>query len=286
MFKPFDDFIMVDWSANSKRKTGKDSIWVASLKGASENPSTREECCEYLKDKLLDAIKRKKRILCAFDFCFGFPIGAIEELRKKEDKEKSNLKNWEWLWEYLCDKIDDKPNNENNRFEVASKMNSMISGGNWPFWGFPYNSKEPKPKHISIKKGKEPKNNKLKEKRFTEEEKGGLSVWQLLYNGSVGSQSLLGMARLQELRKDLKEHIGVYPFEDCSKVNIVFAEAYFSHKILKLNNKIKPKDKAQVVAAVEYCKKLQDEKELKNLFVKHNNSDILEEGWIFNEKNY
>ena len=43
----FDKFIFVDWSANSTRKTGQDSIWIAEAVGpyaiSLNNPSTRNE---------------------------------------------------------------------------------------------------------------------------------------------------------------------------------------------------------------------------------------------------
>ena len=55
----FDRFVVVDWSANSTPKRGRDSIWIAVLDGhgvSVSNPSTRAAAEESLAE-LVDVIR-------------------------------------------------------------------------------------------------------------------------------------------------------------------------------------------------------------------------------------
>ena len=70
------------------------------------------------------------------------------------------------------------------------------------------------------------------EKRVADEHAiGAKTVWQLFYNGSVGSQALLGIPALDRLRRapGLSGNIAVWPFEGGLSVPdaaIVLAEVY------------------------------------------------------------
>jgi precorrin-8X/cobalt-precorrin-8 methylmutase len=71
----FDSYLMVDWSASSTPKRGKDSIWwaVREKSGAEQvgNPATREEAWRDIIDHLEAASSTGRRILVGFDFPFG-----------------------------------------------------------------------------------------------------------------------------------------------------------------------------------------------------------------------
>ena len=41
------------------------------------------------------------------------------------------------LWDWLAERIKDEPDNTNNRFEVATKVNEAYDSGLGPCWGRP-----------------------------------------------------------------------------------------------------------------------------------------------------
>ncbi len=70
----FDRYIMVDWSASNRRNRGKDSIWIRSLgtddgpHDVIENPTSRMEARERIRELLRAAVSRRERVLVGFDF--------------------------------------------------------------------------------------------------------------------------------------------------------------------------------------------------------------------------
>ncbi|MEM1391298.1 MAG: hypothetical protein AAGG45_09475, partial [Pseudomonadota bacterium] len=82
----FDAYIIVDWSASSKPKTGKDSIWVgirardARLKFqfTSVNPKTRLEARTFIRDMAQKLIARGDKVLIGVDFALGYPAGTAQ----------------------------------------------------------------------------------------------------------------------------------------------------------------------------------------------------------------
>ena len=72
----FDGYLAVDWSANNKRKTGANSIWVAAIIAGDVhqpvNPGTRREVMELVVTLLDEANRERRRLLCGFDFPFGY----------------------------------------------------------------------------------------------------------------------------------------------------------------------------------------------------------------------
>lgn len=80
----FDAHVMVDWSAASVPRTGRDSIWVCwhGADGESlENPSTRHAAKALLAGRLAAAAARGERVLVGFDFPFGYPTGFAAPAR-------------------------------------------------------------------------------------------------------------------------------------------------------------------------------------------------------------
>ncbi|MGH7055068.1 MAG: cobalamin biosynthesis protein, partial [Stellaceae bacterium] len=79
----FDTFAMVDWSAASAPKQGRDSIWVCWHGPRGErfdNPPTRHAARTLLAELLAEALGRGERVLIGFDFPFGYPAGLAARL--------------------------------------------------------------------------------------------------------------------------------------------------------------------------------------------------------------
>ena len=248
----FDVYIMVDWSAASAPKTGKDSIWIAEL-GANtgrcgfSNPSTRAEAASILERRLKALTETGKRVLLGFDFSLGYPAGTAKALQLKG-------KEWRAMHTYLSRQIQDNDDNSNNRFDIAAAMNATISGDAEPFWGV--TSK----RHVAASLApNKPTIKALPElrivERFLRDQKLGApkSVWQLAYIGSVGSQSLVGIPKVDVLRNKFPS-AKLWPFEtgfqelnssDIPRSQIIIAEIYPSLVTPRLN-KGEPLDKAQV----------------------------------------
>ena len=210
----FDAYLMVDWSAAARPVQGADSIWICCLERRPEgltplllaNPSTRAEAVARLADLLSDLISRDRVTLAGFDFAFGFPRGFAGRLR-------AGAPNWRGVWKELSARIKDRDDNANNRFAVAAALNERLSGAPFPFWGCPAGAETP---HLTARKPDGYAADALAEFRVTDRiTRGPKSVWQLAYAGSVGSQSLLGIARLFQLRYHpwLADATRIWPFE-------------------------------------------------------------------------
>ena len=252
--------LVVDWSANSKPKTGADSIWIGDAVGNRVNPSTRVEAIEFLK-KLISKEGNEKKWLIAFDFSFGVPgwskLGEDgvptfwEKVWKCFWSEHKRIPQWE------SKTFDFKNESAALRWKVANDLNRDVFKQK-KFWGCPKDL-EKGLDDLSSKKGD--RKGGSDEKRSTDSN-GAKSPWQLLGAGSVGSQMLMGICHLQRWRKDEEwaDKISVWPFEK-SRKQIVFAETFPSHEIFKgLINRLNNhrcglvKDALQVTSVAYYLK--------------------------------
>ena len=222
---------MVDWSAATTPRTGKDSIWWALLRRKDgkgrltrrENPSTRHASTQRLADVLANITKDGDRVLIGFDFPFGYPTGTAERL------SMTGLP-WKQTWQAIANDLDDAPDNLNNRIDVAERLNERLSGEPFPFWG---NVREEERPYL-VRRGRRPhRANDLTEWRLCDERaKTTSSVWQLAGAGSVGSQALTGIPRLLQLRTDprLAMISHIWPFETGlrhdPRSQIILAEIY------------------------------------------------------------
>jgi precorrin-8X/cobalt-precorrin-8 methylmutase len=190
----FDRIVVVDWSASSVPKRGRDSIWIASATtGRSRavvvaNPATRSEAIGSIRDLATDPAHRT---LVGVDFSLGFPRGTAAAL---------GVTSWSGIWRILGDEVVDDERNRNNRFVVAADLNVRVGDGPGPFWGRPSGCATP---NLTIRKHR---TDRLPEWRRVEERLRNdgwrpFSVWQLLGAGSVGGQSLVGIAALDRLRR-------------------------------------------------------------------------------------
>jgi precorrin-8X/cobalt-precorrin-8 methylmutase len=198
--------VVVDWSANSDPKRGRDSIWIAVHDGPDDlalvNLPTRAAAIGFLTD-LLEADPAAATLI-GVDFSLGYPAGTAAALGLAGPS-------WSAMWDLLADRIDDDDRNGNNRFAVAADLNRRLTGAAAPFWGCPPSARS---EHLGSTK---PSTTRFAEFRAVEQllrSRGTrpFSSWQLLGAGAVGSQSLLGIARLHTLRARFGERLDIWPF--------------------------------------------------------------------------
>ncbi|MBK8210956.1 MAG: precorrin-8X methylmutase [Rhodospirillales bacterium] len=274
----FDSYVMVDWSAAAVPTTGADSIWIATAERGDSalpparliNPPTRRQAMAFLADYLADLVARDRTVLAGFDFAFGYPAGFARMLYGEGG-------DWRAVWSELAGRIRDGDDNANNRFEVAAALNERLSGTAFPFWGCPPQSAG------AMLSGRKPDGfadadgNGLAELRLCDLAAGGPHpVWKLAYPGCVGSQTLMGIAHLHQLRRHpwLDDRVRVWPFETgLRQLNrpadagwrVLLAEIYPS--IFQSAAVAHPvKDARQVHAVVEQLARLDEDGRLASLF--------------------
>lgn len=286
----FQAYVMVDWSAAAKPTTGPDSIWIGVLKRnvrfqmafESHNPATRAEA-ERVLNAVLDDLKRKsERALVGFDFPLSFPRGTAAALKLEGEP-------WRAMMEFAAKEVKDKPDNTNNRFQVGAKMNRLMTGEAFPFWGAPARDEQTM---LSAKRPREHGPGDLPEFRLAEQAiKGPSSIWKLYYQGSVGGQALTGLPVIKRLRD--ARNVKLWPFEtgwkplapaDVADADAVFAEIYPSMFAAKPNPG-EIKDQAQVRGACERFNALDEKGQLAALFGPakddaRRETVEREEGWI------
>jgi precorrin-8X/cobalt-precorrin-8 methylmutase len=222
----FDHYLIVDWSAANQPKKGRDSIWICHRGPEGErcdNPPTRREARMLLAKRLAVAVSRNERVLVGFDFPFGYPAGFAARLRLTGTP-------WRAVWAEIVRLTNDRADNENNRFSVATALNERVSGSAFPFWGCPPRKAGAflRPKHHGRHDG-----DGLAEKRLIDTWMvGAQPCWKLLGAGSVGSQVLTGIPVVHALRFDRRwaDRAMIWPFETGlrtpTKARIVFAEVW------------------------------------------------------------
>jgi precorrin-8X/cobalt-precorrin-8 methylmutase len=203
----FDRVVVVDWSANSIPKLGRDSIWIAVADAPDDewltNLPTRAAAIAFLTD-LIESDPTASTLI-GVDFSLGYPAGTAAALGLIETA-------WSAMWDLLADHIDDDDRNVNNRFAVAAELNRRLTGSAAPFWGCP-----PPARSGNLSSTKPSPTPGLAEFRAVERVlqahgRRPFSSWQLLGAGAVGSQSLLGIARLHTLRARFGERLAIWPF--------------------------------------------------------------------------
>ncbi|HEY6367672.1 MAG TPA: hypothetical protein VI585_23090 [Candidatus Binatia bacterium] len=220
---------MVDWSGSDRRRAGKaDCIWIAHGLTTSAEPSTvsppsRTEAEHLIRAQLESMVAtNKRRVLLCADFGYGYPAGFASLLTKSDSGE---LPPWRVVWQYLSRHVQDdlgtkpgqKPTNRSNRFEVASAINISVSGlgSPGPFWclfkaGSYVCIPQKKPAQPFVCRG-----GSVAPLRITDRRAKSDSPFRLFGTGSVGSQVLTGIPRLQGIRFDpqFARCSAVWPFE-------------------------------------------------------------------------
>ncbi len=298
MARLFDSYIMVDWSAASKPATGADSIWIGALTPDSRlklafkasNPPTRAKAVEELSELLARCLKRGDRVLMGVDFPLGFPAGTSEALKLKGDP-------WRAMRDFLLKDMKDKPDNSNNRFALAARMNRLMSGGPFPFWGC---SKKDELTTLSVKKSREHGKGDIAEYRIVEQialdaKKGRPQpVWKIAYAGAVGGQTLTGVPAVERLREKFPA-LKIWPFEiplakleqeSLEDVRIVVAEVLSSLHTTK-QEATEIRDETQVRSLCEALAERDASGKLPQMFAgeaklteRQKTAATSEEGWI------
>lgn len=219
MAKRFDHILVVDWSARSApspRRPVKDAIFIAHATGRAAPivtyHRTRAEAMAAIAECFDLALAQGARVLAAFDFSFAYPAGFARHLTGQDGALA--------LWPYLAARIEDDARNGNNRFDVARAINREFPDVG-PFWCVPQAQACPDlpAKDLRTFRG-------LPERRAVEMRNLRMQPgWKLYTTGSVGSQALLGIARLQALRARYGAALGVAPFEGMARP-IVLAECW------------------------------------------------------------
>ena len=269
----FDAYLCVDWSGRgtlSPPRESPDAVWVA--EGAPDGTGgpvpcvesyfrSREACSRHLRERLLTLAQQGRRVLVGFDFAFGYPAGYAEALALPGEAPP-----WRRLWSHLLQEIDDRPDNGNNRFAVASALNARCGGAApGPLWGCPP-GRETETLRRKSPGFPYPVSSSLALPRLRRTDRcapGAQDVWKLLGVGCVGSQSLLGIPRVCRLRDDpsLREISRVWPFETGFRPDsapsrgpsILHAEIWPGLFPERLDPRIEIRDRAQVRAVVEWA---------------------------------
>ena len=297
MARLFNAYVMVDWSAASAPKQGKDSIWIGVIKRDirfrntfdAVNPPTREAAMKALADILADLKRRNEKALIGFDFALGYPAGTAAALKLKDPT-------WKGMWAFLASNVVDKPTNVNNRFAVASKMNRLMTDEARPFWGCPANDAQrwlQPTKPTGGGEGLPPTFRAADLATQGRGKAGAKPVWQIFGNGTVGSQAIVGIPRAKQLKDLLGESAKVWPFETGWRAltaedvgAAVIAEVYPALVEVKPEPGEVP-DRAQVRALCEHFAKLDETGKLAAAFAPKSAASLEqvaavegEEGWI------
>jgi hypothetical protein len=222
----FDLHLMVDWSARgvpSPRLPTKDAIWIGAARpsGMVEAPvyrRTRSAAMAWLEARIGAEREAGGRVLVGFDFPFGYPAGFAAHVTGRPEARA--------VWRWLRGAIEDGPDNASNRFAVAGRLNGMF-GGVGPFWGRPAGLEVPGLPARGRERVRTPDH--PAERRLVE---GAVPraqpVWKLFTTGSVGSQALLGLPRLEALARAVPG-AQVWPFDTglaVPEAPVVLAEIY------------------------------------------------------------
>jgi hypothetical protein len=294
----FNAYVMVDWSAAQTPKVGKDSVWIGVMKRdirfrltfEAFNPATRRAAEAQLREVLADLRRRGDRALVGFDFSLGFPAGTGAALKLKDPS-------WKGLWSFLAANLVDKPDNTNNRFAVANKMNRLMTDAAKPFWGAP-----PKDVQRWLQPTKPPTDGddaalppQLRRTELATQgagKAGAKSIWQLTGAGAVGGQALVGIPAAKRLADELGDKASIWPFttgwqalkpEDLAGKEAVLVEIY-PGLVACRPEPGEIVDRAQVRAMAEHFAKLDETGKLGALFGPRAGEDVglveQEEGWI------
>jgi molybdopterin-guanine dinucleotide biosynthesis adapter protein len=267
----FDTVIIVDWSAAnvpSPVRPSADAIWVGLARDGVEETSYHRTrtAAEAAIMALLDAeVAAGRRVLLGCDFPMGYPAGFAGRLTGFRDAPA--------VWEWLAAQIEDAPDNRNNRFDVAARINARMGGGG-PFWGCPAAQKSgmlPATKAVNYELLELPERRAV-EKKVPKAQ----PVWKLYTTGSVGSQTLMGLPMIHRLAQ--RADVAVWPFMP-HDAPVVVAEIYPSLLAAAVtHDEDKIKDRAQVRLLAKSLWRLAQKGRLKPLF---DVPDVArEEGWI------
>jgi precorrin-8X/cobalt-precorrin-8 methylmutase len=307
----FDYYVMVDWSGGARRRGNReDAIWIAhgAIKAEApdvQSPFSRTEALRIIRCVLNDALNTRQRVLVSFDFAYGYPANFSAALRRSTGVRSTS---WKSVWRYLNDSLKDDlgtnpnraPTNRSNRFEVADRINKLLSlsdNARGPFWCTPRSGQHAHiPQNRPARPFKTAQGYLVQSLRLTDLRVRSDTPFRLFGTGSVGSQSLTGIPRLYDLRNDpfLAPISSVWPFE----TGWAKDESWLPNNFRILHAEIYPsvrrhpdpiKDRGQVIAMWEWVCELDQQGRLWREFslpdgIKIGSAEDIvvrsEEGWI------
>lgn len=190
----FDFLAVIDFSAASApgpARPSENQIWAAFEMGGERSGPT------YFRTRfaLLEALEHFLRpydgsALLAWDFAFGYPAG-------------SGLGGGRGVARRLHDLIEDGDDNRNNRFDVAEALNDRLGAAPGPFWACPPQRVSDRLAMTKAKPWPFGFDELRTAERVAHEDgfQGVQSVWKLYTPGSVGSQTLMGLATTERLNR-------------------------------------------------------------------------------------
>ncbi len=270
---PFDQIVVVDWSASSVPKRGRDSIWIGTCEVGitrceTRNVPTRSEAFEHLEQLLSSWTAAGRRTLVGLDFSLAYPAGFSRIVARVRPAVRG-IPPWRQTWDLLDDLVHDGPDNANNRFVVADQLNRLTSTR--LFWGRPNTTRFAGlrwlPTTDVVPEGLGP--NPCAALRLTERLAGGgiRSNFQLFGGVTVGGQVLTGIPWLARLRARLTDAV-VWPLETGfvadplgvgarHRGGVVFAELWPS-LFGRPDPRAAVRDEGQVLTALHACSALDD----------------------------
>ncbi|WP_201463849.1 cobalamin biosynthesis protein CbiG [Brevundimonas aurantiaca] len=298
MARLFDAYVVADWTAAETKKLGDSSLWIGVAKRdvrfrlytETHNVATRAEGEALLTSILADHRKRGDRVLVGLDFNFGYPVGTAARLKLEGTP-------WQAMWKFIAANVVDKADNTNNRYQVAAKMNRLMTDEAWPLWGAPAKQAQ---RWLTTTKPPAGAGADIPEFRATENaaRKGRLqpkSVWQMHGAGAVGGQTLVGIPAVRRLLESLGPSGAVWPFgtgwreltpDDVEPLSALVVEVWPSMFDGKPHEG-EFKDQAQVRATAEALAHMDEAGELAKAFgpPKDATPELIaqveqEEGWI------
>jgi hypothetical protein len=235
---------VVDWSAANlptSPTNRANAIWIGchDAEGGIEWHHRTRAAAEAQIGALIDIAQADGvRLLVGCDFAMGYPSGFASRLTGKPQAQA--------VWHWLAEAITDGPDNRNNRFEVAARINAAFPEGPGPFWSHPTGQHYPGLPYRRV--GIDYAVLGLSPARAAEAAVPlAKSPWMLFNPGSVGSQSLLGLPMIRRLAQ--RPGVSVWPF-DPADGSVVIAEVYPSllagPVAILANGEGLPADQAQV----------------------------------------
>lgn len=214
----FDTILVADWSAGKRAgpTPRKDAIWLGiTREGVSIEPlycRSRQQAEREIAQLIADETRAGRRLLCTFDFPFGYPQGFARAVTGSDDPFA--------LWKWFEAQIEDAEDGTNNRYDVAERLNAMFTQDG-PFWGKPHEDKWP---GVPYRKSGIVYD-VLREKRACDTvTKASSSCFQLAFPPTVGGQVMMGLPTLNRLRR--LAGVRVWPFEPCVDASVVLAEIW------------------------------------------------------------
>ena len=232
----FGAYIVIAFSAAEAKKTGDSSAWIGVVKPdvrfrpvfESHNPPSRAEALILLKHIMAELHKRGEKIFLGFDFALGMVRGTSMRLQLQGDTP------WQAMWTFLSKNVVDKPDNTNNRFALAARLNRLMTDEAYPFWGCPKSAAQKWLASVKPESYRDFPEFRLTEAAMNKKHKGLFkSLWQMHGAGTGGGRTMLGIRALVELKAELSDNAKIWPFEtgfeklkpeDLDGVNTLIAE--------------------------------------------------------------